>query len=72
MCVVCACLFRVLFMYSHFFLFHLFFCCFVLWYACFPVRDKKEGMDLGGLGDGEHLRGAGEEEMMIRIYCMKK
>jgi hypothetical protein len=35
-------------------------------------KRERNGMDLGAWGDGEDLEGSGEEETVIRIYCMKK
>lgn len=32
---------------------------------------EREGVELVGWGAGEHLRGDGEGETVVRIYCMK-
>lgn len=38
--------------------------------VCFLIRNIKN-MDLDGRGGWEDLEGAGEEENIMRIYCMK-
>lgn len=44
--------------------------CFVVLFVCFK-REREKSIKLFGEGGGKNLGGIGEEENMIKIYCMK-
>lgn len=36
------------------------------------LKSERKGMVFGGLGGGEYLEEAGEENTLVRIYCIKR